>query len=65
MKHNNEEIKYGSELWKLADKIEQDLTFEMCRACPNQHKCFKEECETCEEFDNELDKQLKKVGIEK
>lgn len=60
-----DDIEYGSELWKLADKIEMDLVFEMCRACPYQHKCHKEECETCDEFDEQLDKNLMKVGIER
>lgn len=48
---------------KLRDKIEQDLYCEMCRCCPRAKKCH-EECENCEEYETELEKQLKKVGID-
>lgn len=48
---------------KLRDKIEQDLYCETCRCCPRAKQCH-EECENCEEYETELEKQLKKVGLE-
>ena len=49
---------------KIVNELEMALNCEMCRACPNSCKCH-EECENCEEFEEELDKQLLRYGIER
>ena len=40
---------------KKLEQLEDKLYWVMCRNCPNARKCH-EECETCEEFDKELDR---------
>lgn len=42
---------------RLREAIADNLYWEMCRCCPNAKKCH-EECENCDEFENELYKQL-------
>ena len=39
---------------KDLDKLEDKLYSLMCWNCPNAKKCH-DECETCEEFDKELE----------
>ena len=45
--------------YQLRSELEQVLYNEMCSTCRSAKKCH-EECETCEEYEEELEKELNK-----
>ena len=48
----------------LEKKISFELYYSMCRDCPNAKECH-DSCESCEEYEEELEKELKKAGVYK
>lgn len=48
---------------ELREMIEDNLHWEMCRCCPNAKKCH-EECDNCDDYEDKLEKQLRKVGLD-
>lgn len=48
----------------LEKKISFELYYSMCRDCPNSKQCH-DDCVNCDEYEKELEKELKEAGVYK